>query len=589
MSASTSQGELEPEFRGKTLTPVSPKPLHFPSPANIPILEKSMDPSFSEQMMQNMHPNTFPSMAQHTIIPAPIQPDTEDDGYNSQSDADAQLLDTAAGGNGGSNGHLQAPGQSASDSQNNAAIQSFLQGTHSSPDASSEAAPATPIQEPAEASDPAPPVDPPSSTASQAQLYQSTNGQMDPNAAPSTVSGLNSGGVNFDALLASLAQPKIATPVESAHPPPPSQTATSPTSALPSNPNLPPKPPAQEKPITHPNYTPGDDIRSYHPHSQKDVAASYHTAHAGLPNISTSALPLPPNSYQTTPMSANLPSAVPMHSPAMSGYGQRDGTPMSVTTEEDAPFDYQMQQKFDAFLEFERQNVADGQWSKFPKDSRLFIGSYAIAPESNHQADSGRGNLPTEKVSKRDLFRRFYHYGLIAQISLKNAYGFVQFLDAETCARALHGEQGKKIRGRDMHIEISKPQKNTNNANDGRSTRRRSRSPDYSRGQQTPRGVDRYTSGSQISPRERDFRRARDDYRPGRSPSPRGGRRGIDRYDGRRRTRSRSPPYGRHRSPLRNDLDDGLPLPHRAPSDVPDIQILAIEELNMYVTFDLDF
>jgi hypothetical protein len=154
-------------------------------------------------------------------------------------------------------------------------------------------------------------------------------------------------------------------------------------------------------------------------------------------------------------------------------------------------------------------------------------------------------------------------------------------MDAEKCYRALNAEQGKKIRGRDMHIEISKPQKNTNNAHDaGRGGRRRSRSPDYARGQQAPRGVDRYTSGSQISPRERDFRRDRDAYRPGRSPSPRGGRRGVDRYDGRRRSRSRSPPYGRNRSPPRHGMDDGLPLPLRAPADVPDIQIVAVEELN---------
>ncbi|KAK3044343.1 hypothetical protein LTS18_001528, partial [Coniosporium uncinatum] len=39
-----------PEFRGKTLTPVSPKPLLFPTPSNIPILEQQMDPNFNDKV-----------------------------------------------------------------------------------------------------------------------------------------------------------------------------------------------------------------------------------------------------------------------------------------------------------------------------------------------------------------------------------------------------------------------------------------------------------------------------------------------------------------------------------------------------------
>jgi len=60
------------------------------------------------------------------------------------------------------------------------------------------------------------------------------------------------------------------------------------------------------------------------------------------------------------------------------------------------------------------------------------------------------GNLPTEKVTKRDIFHRFYKHGKLAQISIKQAYGFVQFLDAESCRRALDAEQGQTVRGRKM-------------------------------------------------------------------------------------------------------------------------------------------
>jgi hypothetical protein len=37
---------------------------------------------------------------------------------------------------------------------------------------------------------------------------------------------------------------------------------------------------------------------------------------------------------------------------------------------------------------------------------------------------------------------------LRAQISIKQAYGFIQFLEASSCKRALEGEQGAVVRGR---------------------------------------------------------------------------------------------------------------------------------------------
>ena len=62
------------------------------------------------------------------------------------------------------------------------------------------------------------------------------------------------------------------------------------------------------------------------------------------------------------------------------------------------------------------------------------------------------GNLPTEKVTKRDLFRIFHRHGRLAQVSIKQAYGFVQFLDISSCAAALRHEQGSTVRGRKMRM-----------------------------------------------------------------------------------------------------------------------------------------
>jgi nuclear polyadenylated RNA-binding protein 3 len=127
-------------------------------------------------------------------------------------------------------------------------------------------------------------------------------------------------------------------------------------------------------------------------------------------------------------------------------------------------------------------------------------------------------------------------------------------------------------------------------------------------GQVLPRndGYDRYDARAGVSPRDVEFRgplRGRDDYRPGRSPSPpRGAYRGRDEYgssrnwdsyDGRerRRSRSRSPPYGRRDSGryrerslsprVREANEDAeLQIPRRAARDVPEVQIILMDELD---------
>lgn len=139
---------------------------------------------------------------------------------------------------------------------------------------------------------------------------------------------------------------------------------------------------------------------------------------------------------------------------------------------------------------------------------------------------------------------------------------------------------------------------------------RRSRTPEHSRNHANDRGgrggqsqgrggFDRYGRAGP-SPRDGDFReqvRSRDEYRPMRSPTPpRGAYRGRDEYAAprarddygreRRRSRSRSP-YERdggryrNRSPSpRRDLDDDLQIPRRNPRDVPDVQIILMDELD---------
>ncbi|KAF2085427.1 hypothetical protein K490DRAFT_67842 [Saccharata proteae CBS 121410] len=545
-----------PQFRGQTLTPVSPKPLHFPQPANIPVLENQMDPIFNDTATH------YP--------PESHQDNAEGDGQSSTGSLYAEQPAETGGGNGYAEPQKAESGEGAHNHHDTSAIQTYAHPTQDPADAPSDAAPA-PNQAGLTPSFPYDPYAGQESAQSTTVDPQPTNGE--------------SGGVDFQALLDNLAASDNASPEQSAaqttSPSQPSANAagrTSPASALPVNPNLPPRPPPQDKPNTHPNYTPGDDIRSYHPHSQTTTATQYRNQ-SQLPQLMTAGATsgnasggMTSTSYQQTPVSA-MPRRTQSPTPS---YRQRDSIDRRSdrdAQEDEAPWAPEVQKIYDEFLAEERVNVTEGQWDKFPVNSRLFI-----------------GNLPTEKVTKRDLFHIFHRHGKLAQISIKQAYGFVQFFESESCFRALKYEQGQNMRGRKMHLEISKPQRNTNRNSNGQqdqraANRRRSRSPDYTRGGNAgsaPRGVDRYTGGSNGSPRGRDdgFRR-RDDYRPGRrSPSPRGwGRRdrSRDRYDGRRRSRSRSPYGRRYRSPSpqrNHQLEDDLPLPRRKPDQVPDVQIL---------------
>jgi nuclear polyadenylated RNA-binding protein 3 len=66
------------------------------------------------------------------------------------------------------------------------------------------------------------------------------------------------------------------------------------------------------------------------------------------------------------------------------------------------------------------------------------------------EANKSTGNLPSEKVTKRDLFHVFHKYGKLAQVSIKQAYGFIQFHEDAACLAALNNEQGSEVRGRKM-------------------------------------------------------------------------------------------------------------------------------------------
>ncbi|KAK4124299.1 hypothetical protein N657DRAFT_387402 [Parathielavia appendiculata] len=222
-----------------------------------------------------------------------------------------------------------------------------------------------------------------------------------------------------------------------------------------------------------------------------------------------------------------------------------------------------IKQLWEQFQADEKRYTSEAKWERFPEGSRIFI-----------------GNLSSERVSKREVFDVFHRFGRLAQISLKSAYGFVQYHTVAEGQAAMQGAQGIELGGRRIHLEISRVQKKKDE---------RDRSPDR-RGPRGPYGTERYDTG------ERGWRR--DDYRSGRSPSPRRNDSRASHYPRDRdfgthgRRRSRSPPrFGRHGddsyrrrspSPHRRAPSDGdrFDLPRRFGSEVPDVQILLLQEVS---------
>ncbi|KAL6893150.1 hypothetical protein HDV57DRAFT_224593 [Trichoderma longibrachiatum] len=337
--------------------------------------------------------------------------------------------------------------------------------------------------------------------------------------------------------------------------PPSAATATATTvpTALPSSSSLPPRPPL-------PQAAPPSYASSHHPAGANSnvsggAGAPSTFALAGAPGTSTEALgTLPP--HPTTAMSSAAASSMNSspHASKTPGY--------HVDRSQDA--DYQRQ--WDQFMADERQYMSEAKWDRFPEGSRIFI-----------------GNLSSDKVSKRDVFDIFHKYGRLAQISLKSAYGFVQYHTVEEGHNALEHLQGMEVKGRRIHLEISRLQ--------DKSKKERNRSSERTRGRETGRRGEKHREDNRPprnhSPRRNDYYGRADrgnrtdaygrdrgyydsDRNRGRSRSPNGyARNDKDSY------RRRSPsPYNRARH------ETELDLPRRYGADVPDVQIIMQPDVN---------
>ncbi|KAL9055034.1 MAG: hypothetical protein Q9162_003799 [Coniocarpon cinnabarinum] len=601
MNVSPAEG---PEHRTDTLSPVSPKPVHFPAPSNIALLEHQMDPNFDGRSTdQKQDPSSL------------TNGNTQSNPFKIDGASDAKNGEHAAG---------EVTG--GKELQNN--TQNFLMNADLNASSSSHTQPASVLdfQPPPEQTDLPSPADQPSLPASQPMPTESSKVESLPNGpnldpsgqasfpdaglfASNHVSTTVAGGIDIQALLDNIAAPsKMSTAPSTSSL---IATASQPADSLASHPlthsesfnepggddesvaatsniaSLPARPPFQPSPnnastaqtLTH---TPAELQSNPSAASNTSFAPLAHAAPpplptAGAPGVQTTTsiqLPPPPlPSFQQSqafvpglqtsgyvsmpPLKTDTPTIKTGQEESLIGrFG--DGPTRGVGGEESLPWGQEIQKWYDDFLEAERRYVLEGNWEKFPIGSRLFL-----------------GNLPSERVTKRDLFHVFHRYGKLAQISIKQAYGFVQYLDAGDCGRAMKAEQGVSIRGKAIStefqsqvmwvrllthradLEISVPGgKKRHQQNEGRSSRnRRSRSPAGSRSAgRNSRSDNRHRA------RSPDRKRSRlDQHYPKQSHSP-------------------QQVFAQPQSGIPGN-DSSLPLPHRLPAQVPDVQVIAKDQM----------
>lgn len=419
-------------FRGKTLTPESPRPVHVAEPTSIPVLQNQMDPVFNDTstygQAEGFRGNGYHqahSNGQYTGW-------SGDAGWNAGSVQGGQEQRPLQ-----HQSHIQGSLHSGPLSMNDRLLDSNTTSLSNTATTASLPHPLNPISStkstkpskpggaPANSSlttfsppDPNsliahPPPGPPGSLPSSSHIARSNGfanelehpnatlqtqtaaqGQLDTEAKHEDNSAGN--GVDFQNLLDNLptCSTSLSTPTVAGNTIPADNASGSSQAAADethqTSLGLPPRPPPQEKPSIHPNYNPSDDIRSYHQlpaHTTSNNANPYasqqsnYQSGAGLPSLAAGApgtssgagsLPPPPMaSFQQSTASSETqdpPSA------AVQKNGRVDKS--SVRSHDDAPWGPDVQYKYDAFLVDERKYVTEGLWDRFPYGSRLFVGRF---------------------------------------------------------------------------------------------------------------------------------------------------------------------------------------------------------------------
>jgi hypothetical protein len=182
-----------------------------------------------------------------------------------------------------------------------------------------------------------------------------TNAYPVNNLSISADSTLQSGGVDFAALLNSISPQFQTIPQTHANSSVPLDNQPPTASSLlppPQNSSLPPRPQGQG--------TPGVD-----PNLSRDQSASY---------IAQNAMPAPLLASGSNVLAP--PMGVPFQQTSLPAYPLPSPTAArpGSANDDDGPFPPELEHPYEEFLQEERQNVTDAKWERFPEGSRLFIG-----------------------------------------------------------------------------------------------------------------------------------------------------------------------------------------------------------------------
>ena len=414
-----------PHYRTEALSPESPVPLHIPEPQNIPVLQNQNDIAFNQM---STHIET-PTRSQVSAIvganglPQDIsrmtpratqsaEPTTDKTDQETRNYLDRGAIINANGEhtvvleNGISEPHerntskslLTSTAQTSlpTDASEPLSTHTQLNLIHLAQSQSSEPSPHS-LQDDINSSERSYVV--PVSQAPDAGVAK-VIGDSDIRGRISD-SDVNGDGMNYQALLdkisysASTASPAenlssfTTAPSSILNAPSPSSAQT-PIATLPIPAGLPPRPPPQEKPAIHPNYTPGEDIRSYHnpPPQNSNAPASFNAQPSssyrppqGYPHsdgVAPNGLPPPPlATFQQSLSKTNQP----QRSPQTSQYRQRDsygknGGKLINGADDEHPKRPEIERQYEEFLHDEEIYVSEGTWDRFPQGSRLFVGGF---------------------------------------------------------------------------------------------------------------------------------------------------------------------------------------------------------------------
>ncbi|KAJ5773571.1 hypothetical protein N7457_008467 [Penicillium paradoxum] len=404
-------------FRGKTLTPESPRPLHIPEPANIPVLENQMDPVFNdtstyERSVYTQVPQTHDGWSHGALKNGqggPFQTQGAGSFQGSQSSVTQNGITVSAP------YYTPKPASGSEKSGLSGSRFSLPDSTHS------HTAPVAPVPQGF-------------ATASEVDHAHAELSKM--NAEKEDV------GVNFQNLLDNISYPNPGATIAAVSPAVNTSLhqATAGEALQPQS--IPAHTQAQHNSSTQAPYSPNDEV-AYEPPSNASLAHAAQSSSLQPQQFSIApgaAANNPPLSTfpQTTSILAETQGTVQEPSATFKrGRIEKPGRSVKPT-DDDSFWGPEVQKKYDEFLHDERVYVTEGLWDRFPMGSRLFV-----------------GNLPTERVTKRDMFHIFHKYGKLAQISIKQAYGFIQFLEASSCHAALGVEQGATVRGRKIRRQTS--------------------------------------------------------------------------------------------------------------------------------------